>query len=70
MIDQKLIDRINELSRLSKVRSLTLEEEKERELLRKEYLKQFKAGFRQQLDGVKVVDEKANDITPSRKGDA
>ena len=70
MIDQKLIDRINELSRLSKVRSLTLEEEKERELLRKEYLKQFKAGFRQQLDGVKVVDEKGNDITPSRKGDA
>ena len=70
MIDQKLIDRINELSRLSKVRSLTLEEEKERELLRKEYLKQFKAGFRQQLDGVKVVDEKGNYITPSRKGDA
>ena len=70
MIDQKLIDRINELSRLSKVRSLTEQEEKERELLRKEYLKQFKAGFRQQLDGVKVVDEKGNDITPSRKGDA
>ena len=70
MIDQKLIDRINELSRLSKVRSLTEQEEKERELLRKEYLKQFKAGFRQQLDGVKVVDEKGNDITPIKKGDA
>ena len=70
MIDQKLINRINELSRLSKVRSLTLEEEKERELLRKEYLKQFKAGFRQQLDGVKIVDEKGNDVTPRKKGDA
>ena len=70
MIDQKLIDRINELSRLSKVRSLTLEEEKERELLRKEYLKQFKEGFRQQLDGVKIVDEKGNDVTPRKKGDA
>ena len=70
MIDQKLINRINELSRLSKIRKLTLEEEKERELLRKEYLKQFKEGFRQQLDGVKVVDAKGNDVTPKRKGDA
>ena len=70
MIDQKLINRINELSRLSKIRKLTLEEEKERDLLRKEYLKQFKEGFRQQLDGVKVVDAKGNDVTPKRKGDA
>ena len=37
---------------------------------RKEYLKQFKEGFRQQLDGVKVVDAKGNDVTPKRKGDA
>ena len=40
------------------------------EKLRKEYLIQFKAGFRQQLDGVKVVDEKGNDITPIKKGEA
>ena len=70
MIDQKLINRINELSRISKIRKLTNEEEKERESLRKEYLKQFKAGFRQQLDGVKVVDEKGNDVTPIKKGEA
>ena len=70
MIDQKLINRINELSRISKVRTLTNAEEKEREKLRKEYLIQFKAGFRQQLDGVKVVDEKGNDITPIKKGEA
>ena len=45
-------------------------EEIERKQLREEYLKQFKAGFRQQLDGVKVVDEKGNDVTPNRKGEA
>ena len=70
MIDQKLINRINELASISKVRKLTEQEEIERANLRKEYLKQFKAGFRQQLEGVKVVDAKGNDVTPHRKGDA
>ena len=70
MIDQKLINRINELAAISKQRALTIEEENERKLLRNEYLKQFKAGFKQQLDGVKVVDVKGNDVTPNRKGDA
>ena len=70
MIDQKLINRINELAAISKQRKLTEKEETERKQLREEYLKQFKAGFRQQLDGVKVVDEKGNDVTPNRKGEA
>lgn len=70
MIDQKLINRINELAAISKQRKLTEKEEIERKQLREEYLKQFKAGFRQQLDGVKVVDEKGNDVTPNRKGEA
>ena len=70
MIDQKLIDRINELSKLSKIRELTENEKKERDELRAIYLKQFRAGFMQSLDGVKVVDAKGNDITPNKKGDA
>lgn len=70
MIDQKLINRINELAAISKQRALTIEEENERKLLRNEYLKQFKAGLKQQLDGVKVVDAKGNDVTPKKKGDA
>lgn len=70
MIDQKLINRINELAAISKQRKLTEKEEIERKQLREEYLKQFKAGFRQQLDGVKVVDKKGNDVTPNRKGEA
>lgn len=70
MIDQKLINRINELAAISKQRKLTEKEEIERKQLREEYLKQFKAGFRQQLEGVKVVDEKGNDVTPKKKGEA
>ena len=58
MIDQKLIDRINELAAISKERELTFEEVKERDNLRKEYLKQFKAGFKQQLDSIKFEDPK------------
>ena len=70
MIDPKIIDRINELSRISKQRDLTENEIQERDDLRKIYIKQFKEGFRQTLDNVKVVDEKGNDITPIKKGKA
>ena len=70
MIDQKLINRLNELSKISKIRELTENEKKEREELRAIYLKQFRQGFIQTLDNVKVVDPKGNDVTPNKKGDA
>ena len=69
-MNEEKIARINELSRISKQRELTENEVQERSDLRKIYLKQFKAGFRQTLDNVKVVDEKGKDITPSKKGKA
>lgn len=58
MIDQKLIDRINELATISKERELTQDEAIERENLRKEYLKQFKEGFKQRLESIKFEDSK------------
>ena len=70
MIDQKLIDRINELANIAKNRELTINELHERDELRKIYLKEFRKGFAQTLSGVKVVDEKGNDVTQKRKGDA
>ena len=70
MIDKKLIDRLNELSRISKVRALTENEIQERDDLRKIYIKQFRQGFAQTLDNVKVIDEKGNDVTPHKKGKA
>ena len=70
MIDPKLIARINELSKISKIRELTDNEKQEREDLRKVYIKQFKEGFKQTLENVKVVDSNGNDVTPTKKGNA
>ena len=50
----ELIERINELSRLSKQRALTPEEQAERTTLRAEYLKEFRAQTRQLLDSTVV----------------
>lgn len=55
MIDQKLIDRINELAKISKERELTNVEKEEQAKLRKEYLALFREGFKQRLDSIKVV---------------
>ena len=52
-----LIGRINVLSRVSKERELTETEKTEREELRKEYIKIFKANFKAQLDNIEVVDK-------------
>jgi len=71
MIDEKLIQRINELSKLSKERELTPQEQDERNQLRLEYLRQFKEGFRQRLDNLKIIDENGNEVDmKTRKGDA
>lgn len=60
MIDQKLIDRINFLANKKKNSGLTDEELKEQQKLRSEYLKQFREGFRQQLDSIVIEKETSN----------
>ena len=70
MIDQKLIDRINELASIAKQRELTPEEVIERDELRKKYISEFRKGFAQRLSAIKVVDENGNDETPNKKGEA
>jgi len=57
MIDQKLIDRINELAKKQKEVGLTKEEKEEQAKLRAEYLRLFKEGFRQRLESIKFVDK-------------
>ena len=51
-IDPKLIARINELAAKAKNGELTEKEEAERAELRKAYLKEFKAGFRTQVENL------------------
>ena len=55
MTNSKL-ERINALARLAKERELTPEELAERELLRKEYLAEWRAGAEQVLENTYIVD--------------
>lgn len=54
-MDQKKIDRINELARKSKAEGLTDSEKKEQDLLRKEYIAIVRRNLRGQLDNIDVV---------------
>lgn len=53
--DKNKLARINELAKIAKERDLTEEELAERAVLRQEFLENFRAGFNQQLSGIKVV---------------
>ena len=55
MFDQKKLDRINFLAKKNKEEGLKKEELAEREVLRKEYLENFRAHFRSRLENVRVV---------------
>ena len=61
-MEQAKIDRINALAKKSKTVGLTPEEKEEQAILRKEFLEDFRAGFKQQLDRIEFVDDapKAN----------
>lgn len=52
-----MIERINELSKLSKERSLTPEELKEQQELRKQYIENFKNNFKSQMTNLYIKEE-------------
>ena len=56
-MEKAKIDRINELAHIAKQRGLTNEEAAERHQLRQEFLEDFRASFRQQLERIEFVDE-------------
>lgn len=55
-MDQKKIERINELAKKKKTVGLTVEEAKEQAELRQEYLQAIRANFRQTLDSIEYKD--------------
>ena len=57
MVGKEKIDRINELAKKHKEEGLTEEEQKEREVLRKEYIAKFRENFRGHLDRIKFVED-------------
>lgn len=65
-MDQKKIDRINELARKAKVQELTPEELEERARLRDEYIESYKRNLVASLESIRIVDDKGNK-TPLKK---
>ncbi len=65
-MDQKKIDRINELARLAKERELTEEEQAERAKLRREYIDAYVGNLRATLENTVIVrpDGTKEKITP------
>ena len=45
-MEKEKVDRINELGRIAKERELTPDEQAERQALREEYMKEFRAALR------------------------
>ncbi|MBQ8683705.1 MAG: DUF896 domain-containing protein [Clostridia bacterium] len=66
-MEQKKIDRINELAKKSKTVGLTAEEAAEQKVLRAEYVAAFRASLTAQLDNTVIVDKEGNRIKPTRK---
>ena len=66
VVTQEKLDRINELARKAKETSLTPEEIKERDILRKEYLAGFRRNFEAELQKIQIV-EADGSITPVTK---
>lgn len=59
-MEQTKIDRINELSRKSKINGLNEQEKLEQSILRKEYIESFKTNLTMTLENTYIVDEKGN----------
>ncbi|MHD0319485.1 MULTISPECIES: DUF896 domain-containing protein [Fusobacterium] len=59
----KIIEKINYFTRLSRERELTSEEKKDRELFRKMYMEQFRAQVKGHLDNITIVDGEVENST-------
>ncbi|HEL1567827.1 TPA: DUF896 family protein [Streptococcus suis] len=65
-MEQAKIDRINELARKKKAEGLTEEELQEQAALREEYIEGYRRSVRAHIEGIKVIDEDGNDVTPEK----
>ena len=56
-MNQEGINRINELARKAKAEGLTEEEQKEREILRKQFIADFRGNLVSNLNNIDIVNE-------------
>lgn len=68
-MDQKRLNRINELAHKAKAEGLTPEETAERQELRDAYLKDFRSSFRSQVEMLQVYDKEGKEVTPEKVKD-
>ena len=68
-MDQKGIDRINELARKAKTEGLTEWELEERAVLRRAYIDSVLGNLKGNLDNTYLVDEKGNREKLKKKGE-
>ena len=66
-MEQRKIDRINELARKKKTEGLTPAELEEQAALRAEYIAGFRASLTAQLDNTVIVDKDGNRTKVERK---
>ena len=59
---QEKIDRISELTQISRTRELTPQEQKERQLLREEYLQAIRKNMKELLDNTTIVRQEGRDV--------
>lgn len=65
-MEQAKINRINELAKKKKTVGLTADEKVEQAQLREEYIEGYRRSVRHHIEGIKLVDEKGNDVTPEK----
>ena len=68
-MDQKKIDRMNELAKKAKAEGLTEAEAQERAALRREYIDSVVGNLKGHLDNIYFVDEKGNKEKLKKKGE-
>jgi len=56
-MDEKLIERINDLAKKSKEEGLTEEEKSEQQKLRREYINVIKKNLRAELNNISIIEE-------------
>lgn len=66
-MDQKKINRINELYKKSEAEGLTEAEKREQELLRKEYIANVRKNLQAQLNNVDVIQEDGSIVNLGEK---
>ena len=65
-MDSKKIARIHELAKKMKTVGLTPDEKVEQAKLREDYIEGYRRSVRHHIEGIKIVDEAGNDITPEK----